>query len=557
MTMTAPDAPPPGIAFADALAAYCPDVQRPMRDHELQGEALLEAFHPDFREDTMTTLMVGANRGDRCHRQLANLLQADARIDEVDLAGAHTVQTDVLVIGGGGAGCAAALVAQQSGASVVLATKLRLGDSNTVMAEGGIQASVNREDTPYDHYLDTLRMGHNTADPQLVRELVLDAPDVIRWLISQGMQFDLDDYGNLLTRRAGGTSKNRVVFYRDYTGLEMMRVLREAVQNSSIELMDYSPVVELLGDEQGHCAGAIISSLKQCCYSLVMAKSVIIATGGLGRLHLNNMPTSNHFGATADGLVMAYRLGARLRDLDSFQYHPTGLAHPHHLAGTLITEGVRSAGVQLVNGLGERFIDELGPRDLVAAAILRECAEGRGVHVNGDAQGVWLDTPHLEQQHPGIVQQRFPKLLQLGRKAGIDPRVQPLLIYPTLHYQNGGVVIGRQGETNIPGLYCAGEVSGGIHGRNRIMGNALLDIISFGRRAGLAAAQRRSSHGARKVTIEHLRNWRRELAYTGLSLSRKSPLLFPECAGFEIDSDYDGLAKNLPPSTRPEVQPHG
>jgi succinate dehydrogenase / fumarate reductase flavoprotein subunit/L-aspartate oxidase len=532
-----------GISYDEALKGYQPGKGGELPPQTLSTEALLRAYHPDYREDTQVTLVVGPNKGDPCHRQLAAVLQTDSRIDEVDLAGAAVEETDVLVIGGGGAGCAAALEASRAGARVILATKLRLGDSNTVMAEGGIQVSIEKGDTPQMHLDDTLRAGHNRGDRKLIAKMVMDGPDVIRWLIQQGMQFDLDEFGDLLTRRAGGTSADRVVYYRDYTGLEMMRTLREAVRDSEIDVWDYSPAVELLSNESGHCAGAVISSLKDCTYSLVRAKAVILATGGIGRMHLNGFPTSNHFGATGDGLVMAYRLGARLRDLDSFQYHPTGMAHPKHLAGSLITEGVRSAGAHLLNGHGERFVDELMTRDHVSAAILRECAEGRGVRVDEETVGVWLDTPSVELKNPGILQAKLPKLVQLGRKCGIDPAKQPLLVYPTLHYQNGGIVIDENGLSTVPGLYSVGEVSGGIHGRNRIMGNALLEIISFGRRAGLHAMGLIHGRGHKKVTIGHLSNLHRELAKAGLLMESKGPMLFPECAKFDLDSDYDGLRR--------------
>lgn len=533
-----------GIPYTEALARYQALAERPLANDSVDHTALLQQYHPDYRADTLDTIKVGPNSGEQCHRQLADLLQADARIDEADLAGAPVVETDVLVIGGGGAGCAAALVAQQAGADVILATKLRLGDSNTVMAEGGIQASINKSDTPQMHFDDTIKAGHFSGERELVAEMIKDGPDVIRWLIQQGMQFDMDEFGDLLTRRAGGTSANRVCYYRDYTGLEMMRVLREAVQNSDIDIWDYSPAVELLENDSGHCAGAVISNLKNCSYVQVVAKSVIVATGGIGRMHLNGFPTSNHFGATGDGLVLAYRLGAKLRDLDSFQYHPTGLAYPQHLAGTLITEGVRSAGTWLLNGNGERFIDELKPRDVVAAAILKECAERRGVEVEDNGCGVWLDTPGLELRNPGILKTRFPKLAHLGKKAGIDPAESPLLIYPTLHYQNGGVVIDANGQSTVPGLYCVGEASGGIHGKNRIMGNALLEIISFGRRAGEHAASKRHGKGHKQVGLEHLSRLRRELTISDMPMELKSPMLFPECAKFDDDADYDGLRRH-------------
>jgi len=535
-----------GVPYSEALNLYQQQLgeDRAVPGGQIEVEALLQQFHPDYLADSITKLKVGTNRGDRCHVQLAELLQSDARIDEADLAGAMSYETDVLVIGGGGAGCAAALTAAREGARVLLATKLRLGDSNTVMAEGGIQASIDKDDTPQRHFDDTVRGGHDLADRDLVAKMVLDGPDVIRWLIKQGMQFDTDQFGDLLSRRAGGTTADRVVYFRDYTGLEMMRVLREATLNSKVEVWNYSPAVELLTDEQGHCAGAVITDLRKSRYSLVKAKSVILATGGIGRMHLNDFPTSNHFGATGDGLVLAYRLGAKLRDLDSFQYHPSGLAHPHHLAGMLITEGVRSAGAQMLNGLGERFIDELNPRDQVSSAIIRECTEGRGVVTDDGAVGVWLDTPGLDRREPGIIAKRFPKLVRLGEKSGIDPVTTPLLIYPTLHYQNGGVVIDENGQSTVPDLYCIGEVSGGIHGKNRMMGNALLEIISFGRRAGFDAATRGYSRRHKKVSIGHLSRLRRELSISDMPMATKGPMLFPECAKFDTDSDYDGLRKN-------------
>ncbi len=534
----------PGIPYAEALDCYLPNESLPLPEAELEPHTLLSRFHPDHIESSLTTLEIGPNAGEPCHLQLAQQLQSDSRINEADLAGAATVNTDVLVIGGGGAGCTAALIAKQQGASVILATKLRLGDSNTIMAEGGIQASINKGDSPQLHYNDTIQAGHRHADADLVEQLVLDGPDTIRWLIQQGMQFDLDDFGDLLTRRAGGTNADRICFYRDYTGLEMMRVLREAVYNSGVEVWNYSPTVELLSDDHGGCSGAVLSSLKDRKYIQVNAKTVILATGGIGRMHLNQFPTSNHFGATGDGLVLAYRIGAKLRDLDSFQYHPTGLAHPYHLAGSLITEGVRSNGAYLLNGHGNRFVDELQPRDIVAAAIIRECQEGRGIVTPDNQVGVWLDTPGLNLRNPGIIEQRFPKLMHLGEKAEVNLTEKPMLIYPTLHYQNGGVVINDQCQTSIPGLLCVGEVTGGIHGRNRLMGNALLEIISYGRRAGLVAAEQRKSKRRTQLSIEHINQLRREITIAGLGLDHEGPLLFPDYAKFDLDSDYAGLRRN-------------
>ncbi|MDD2915089.1 MAG: FAD-dependent oxidoreductase [Gallionella sp.] len=520
-----------GIPLAEALARYRADADIGSPPELSDIDTLLNTYHPDHLRDSVVKLTVGANAGDRCQRELANLLQSEAFIDEADLAGTPVTDVDVLVIGGGGAGCAAALMAAEKGARVLLATKLRLGDSNTVMAEGGIQAAIEPEDSIQQHIQDTLRGGHHIGDPSLVAALAEDGPDVLRWLIQQGMQFDQAPGGDLHTRKAGGMSTPRLVHCRDYTGLEMMRVLREAViQHRSIEVWEQSPVVELLSNETGQkCVGAVLTSLLDDQLRIVRTRSVILATGGLGRLHLNGFPTSNHLGATGDGLVLAYRIGAKLCELDSFQYHPTGLLHPSHLAGKLVTEGLRAAGCLLVNALGQRFVNELQPRDIVCAAILRECSEGRGVRVDEQRVGVWLDTPRLERAQPGLLEQQFPNLMTRTRIAGVDPRIQPLLTHPTLHYQNGGVVIDVNGATTVPGLYAVGEVSGGIHGRNRLMGNALLEIISFGRRAGAAATENRD-RGPKKVTLEHVNRLRRALTIAGMPMTQRAPQVLPDYA---------------------------
>lgn len=516
------------------------------RESGLSREMLLTQFHPDHAANASTTLHIGANAGDRCHPTLAGLLQSNALIDGFDLAGAEQLVTDVLVIGGGGAGAAAALTAASHGADVIMACKLRLGDSNTVMAEGGIQAALAKNDSPQQHFDDTLRGGHYRADPALVAQMTSDAPEVIRWLIELGMHFDLSDAtvdgGKLLYKQAGGCTQPRILSYRDFTGLEMMRVLRETVElDPAIRLLNRCPAVELLSHEDGSCAGAVLYDLEYHRFVVVSARSVILATGGCGRLHLQGFPTSNHYGATADGLVLAYRLGAQLRDLDSFQYHPTGIAYPQRLEGGLISEATRSCGALLINALGERFIDELAPRDVVTAAILRECAEGRGIVRDGKI-GVFLDTPRLLQQWPDGLEKHLPALAHLASKCGIDPACEPMLVYPTLHYQNGGVVINSDAQSSIPGLLCAGEVTGGIHGRNRLMGNALLDIIAFGRRAGRCAAQNKSSRPARRGDIEHVYSWQRTLVQAGLPRGTRAPQLYPGENHFSLHRTQRALA---------------
>lgn len=524
-----------GIDYAQARARLHGGAL-PLREDPDPREALLRQHHPDHDPRARVALQFGANAGDPCHPELARLLQARTVIDDLDLAGATPLSTDVLVIGGGGAGCAAALSAAAAGASVLLANKLRLGDSNTVMAEGGIQAAVGDDDSLQRHFEDTVRGGHGAGDRALIAQMVGDGPETIRWLIEQGVHFDLEREGPnrdcLVRKRAGGTQVPRVLCHRDFTGLEMMRVLREAVELApAVTVLNRHPAVELLSSADGACVGAVLYDLERRRLLTVRARSVVLATGGSGRLHLQGFATSNHYGATADGLVLAYRLGARLRELDSFQYHPTGVAHPAHLAGSLVSEAVRSAGTRLVNGLGERFVDELAPRDVVAAAILRECAQGRAVLRDGRV-GVFLDTPELLARCPQVLAQ-LVSLAHVAHKCGIDPARDPLLVHPTLHYQNGGVAIDRDGASSVPGLYCAGEVSGGIHGRNRLMGNALLDIVSFGRRAGTAAAAHPPARPGR-AGIEHTHDWHRGLMRAGLFGTQRAPLLYPHDGRFEL-----------------------
>jgi succinate dehydrogenase / fumarate reductase flavoprotein subunit/L-aspartate oxidase len=342
----------------------------------------------------------------------------------------------------------------------------------------------------------------------------------------------------LRRKRAGGTSAPRILSFKDATGLEIMRVLREAtLLHPKITVWNRSPAVELLSDGAGRCRGAAIYSLYRHRFVVVRAGAVIMATGGAGRLHINGFPTSNHLGATADGLVLAYRLGARLREADSFQYHPTGVAWPDALRGQLISEAARSLGAQIRNGRGERFVEELAPRDVVAAAILREIGEGRGVERDG-CTGVLLDTPGLERAKPGILAGSLVSLLHLAHKSHTDPAREPMLVTPTLHYQNGGIAVGPDGATDIAGLFCAGEASGGIHGRNRLMGNALLELVVFGRRSGAAAAAAaRSGRITGRANLNHVADWRRALAAAGLPLDVRAPMLFPPVAGFDIAED--------------------
>ena len=259
---------------------------------------------------------------------------------------------------------------------------------------------------------------------------------------------------------------------------------RETADN--ITSLEFSPAVELILDSEGKCAGAILFNMETHEYSIVKAKAVVISTGGFGRLHIKGFATTNHYGATMDGIVMAYRAGVANKLLASTQYHPTGVAYPEQNVGLLITEKVRGLGAHVLNKEGEQFCFPLEPRDVESAELIQEAMEkGLGIITPTGRVGLWLDSPMIEELHgEGSVRKELPaKFIQFERH-GIDISKEPMLVYPTLHYQNGGICVNGNSETILPGLYAAGEAIGGVHGENRLMGNSLQDIITFGRRAG-------------------------------------------------------------------------
>lgn len=494
-----------------------------------EKDRLVHQYHPDYKKEAYGTIRIGTNKGARTVHRVIRLLEGESRLvsESIDLTPKR--QMDVLIVGGGGAGAAAALTAKAAGASVLMTTKLRLGDSNTVMAEGGMQVAVAPEDSPVRHFLDSLRGGHMANDRILLKALVEEGPAVAKWLIDLGTLFDREDDGNLSLRSGGGSTLPRLLRCKDYTGLEMMRVLKDAVLNEQIEILEYTPVLELLTDGAGACTGAILKNLDNNQITVVQAKTVILATGGIGRLHIQDFPTSNHYGATGDGLAIAYRAGAALTLQDTFQYHPTGAVFPEAMAGILVTEAIRSAGAHLVNVQGTRFVNEMETRDAVASAVIRECQEGRGVETPAGRKGVWLDMPLVDHLHgEGTLDDRFPNMVKQFSRFQIDIRKEPVLIYPTLHYQNGGIKIDVDGESTVKNLFVAGEASGGIHGRNRLMGNSLLDIIVFGRRAGEAASKRGAEIDFGKVTLHHMDRFHEEQKEAGVEPQTVSPVLFPD-----------------------------
>ncbi len=496
--------------------------------------ALLEKYHPDFIEESMRKLQVGVNKGEPTPIELADLLEGNSRVnpDKIDFSKID-YNVDVLVIGCGGAGASAALLAQENGAKVLITTKLRLGDANTVGAQAGTQAADRPNDSLAIHYLDTMGGGRFTNIPELVEVLVKDAPSAIKWLEQLGVNWDKEPDGSMHELSGGGASRRRLHSARDYTGLEEMRVLRDELKNQGIDYLEFSPAIELIPDDKGQIAGAILVNLETNELILVQAKSVVMATGGIGRLHIQGFPTTNHYGATADGLVLAYRVGAELIFIDTMQYHPSGAAYPVQILGQLVTEKTRTLGAQLANVDGEQFVMPLEPRDLVASAIIRECQERhKGIETPTGEAGVWLDSPMIDViRGQGTIARELPAMVRQFSRYNIDITKEPMLVYPTLHYQNGGIKIDTNGTTAVPGLFVAGECSGGVHGRNRLIGNSTLDLFVFGRRAGRAAAQHAKEVKPGALTLEHVRRWQRELEQASLTKVRPiSPLLLPDYA---------------------------
>ncbi len=511
------------------------DLRRMTADEK---EQLLRQYHPDFVEDGFQSLQVGPNRGDKVPHELAELLQAESRLARMKgpegmesfeaVLVAPDYETDVLVIGGGGAGASAAIEAHEGHADVMIVTKLRMGDANTMMAEGGIQAADKEHDSPAIHYLDAFGGGHYTNRPELLYKLVTEGPECVKWLNDLGVMFDKDADGTMVTTHGGGTSRKRMHAAKDYSGAEIMRVLRDEVMNRDIPIVDFTVAIELILDDQGKAAGAVLMNLETQEILIAKAKTVIIATGGAGRLHYQNFPTSNHYGATADGLILGYRAGAQLLYADTLQYHPTGVAYPSQIFGALVTEKVRSLGAQLVNRDGTAFMNPLETRDVSAASIIRECRTRKKGIGAAEGEGVWLDTPMIEMIHgEGTIEARIPGMLRMFGKYDIDIRKDPILVYPTLHYQNGGLKINAEGLTDIDRLFVAGEAVGGIHGRNRLMGNSLLDIIVFGRNAGRNAAALSKSVQTGRLTLDHVKRFASELEKAGIHPEKVSPLLLP------------------------------
>jgi len=496
----------------------------------------LEKYHPDYMKNTKREVKIGPDKGKLIYNGIVDLLESKSVLEpkDIDLSKID-YDVDLLIIGGGGAGTVASLFAYENGVpkeKILIITKLRHGDANSMMAQGGIQAADRPQDTPALHYLDIYGGGHFTNKPELARALALDAPKLINWHQELGVMYDRQEDGEFQELSGGGTCRNRMHSAKDYTGMELLRNIRDRARNLEIPVLEFCPVIEFLMDDKGQVAGGIAFNLETYEYYVIRAKATILATGGSGRLHLSNYPTTNHYGATGDGLIMAYHVGANLIDLDTIQIHPTGDAYPEPIVGILSTEKIRGLGAVPVNKNGDPFVFPLEPRDVESASFIRECKQGRGIETPTGMPGVWLDSPMIDIIHgKGTTENKLAGEVRKFKRFGIDMTKHPILVYPTLHYQNGGVEINERCETKIPGLFAAGEVTGGVHGKNRLMGNSLLDYNVFGRRAGIYAAKYVKKAKIGKLTLKHIEKYNEMLKKANIKQNKTAPIILPEYRG--------------------------
>ena len=397
---------------------------------------------------------------------------------------------DVLVIGAGGAGLRAAIEAAAAGAKVAVVSKSLLGKAHTVMAEGGIAASlgnVDPDDNWQVHFGDTMRGGQQINQFRMAEIHAKESPDRVFELERWGALFDRTPSGYIMQRPFGAHTWRRLCHVGDRTGLELIRTLQDKATHSGIDFYMETTMTKLLRDADG-VSGAFGYRRVDGSLLAFRAKAVIVASGGWGRVY---KVTSNSWESTGDGVAMAYDIGAELLDTEFVQFHPTGMVWPPGVRGILVTEAVRGEGGYLFNNKHERFMleydpqkKELSSRDVVARSIYKEVLAGRG----SEHGGAYLDITHRGGDY---IKRKLPSMWeQFHTLASIDITKSPMEVAPTVHYAMGGIRVDPESQaTNIPGLYAAGEAAAGLHGSNRLGGNSLSDILVFGRRAGASAAE--------------------------------------------------------------------
>jgi succinate dehydrogenase / fumarate reductase flavoprotein subunit len=432
----------------------------------------------------------------------------------------ETHDHDVLIIGAGGAGLRAALEALAQGAKVGVVCKSLLGKAHTVMAEGGIAAAMANVDHADDwrtHFRDTMRGGKFLNNWRMAQLHAQEAPDRVRELEQWGALFDRTDDGNILQRAFGGHTFKRLCHVGDRTGLEMIRTLQDRGVQLGIDVFMECTITRLLKDGD-RIAGAFGYWREQGRFVVFRAKSVVMATGGIGKAY---KITSNSWEYTGDGMALAYNAGADLMDMEFVQFHPTGMVWPPGVQGLLVTEAVRGEGGILRNKLGERFMEkydpkrmELSTRDVVARSIYTEVREGRGT----EHGGAYLDISHKPAEY---VKKKLPSMYhQFKELADVDITAGPMEVGPTCHYVMGGIrVEAETAQASIPGLFAAGEAAAGLHGANRLGGNSLSDLLVFGRRAGLAAAEHAKTVQSKPIDSGQVQDAAREML---IPFARKS-----------------------------------
>ena len=411
------------------------------------------------------------------------------------MKGGSNRSCDVLIIGGGSAGLRAAIEAHDVGADVLIISKSRKGDPHTVLARGGINAALGTmdpEDNWMIHAADTLREGEFLADYERVEVLCKNAPDAVNELVNWGARFHREKDGRLTQRFFGAHTYRRTVFYEDWTGQEIIRVLIEQVSQRKIEIVDDVYITKLLksGDAGGkkEIKGAFGIDFRKKESVLFQCKSLILAAGGYTRVY--SVSSSRIFENYGEGVALAYDAGADLVDMEMVQFHPTGMVWPEKALGILATEAIRGEGGILLNSKGDRYMKnyypermELGPRDVVARASYNEIVSGRGT----EHGGVWLDVTHLSKEK---ILDRLPTMYEQFKNIDeIDISKEKMEVAPTAHYSMGGVVVDIKCRTKIRGLFAVGEVISQIHGANRLGGNSLLDTVVFGKISGGEAAR--------------------------------------------------------------------
>jgi succinate dehydrogenase / fumarate reductase, flavoprotein subunit len=396
---------------------------------------------------------------------------------------------DVLIIGAGGAGLRAAVSAVQRGLSVGIVTKSLLGKAHTVMAEGGMAAAlgnVDSDDSWRQHFIDTMKSGKFINNWRMAEIHAKESPDRVYELEQWGALFNRTPEGKISQRPFGGHTYRRLAHVGDRTGLELIRTMQEKALATDAKVYMETTVTKLLKKE-GRVVGALAYTRESGKFVHFKAKAVVMATGGWGRIF---KVTSNSWEGTGDGVILSYDAGADLVDMEMMQFHPTGMVWPPGVRGLLVTEGVRGEGGLLRNSEGKRYMEnydpqkmELSTRDVVARANYTEVQEGRG----SEHGGVYLDITHLGYE--GIMKKLPTMYEQFKNLADIDISREPMEVFPTVHYTMGGVKVEPETcASNVPGLFAAGEVAGGLHGANRLGGNSLSDLLVFGRRAGEGAS---------------------------------------------------------------------